>query len=113
MRSFLIILGAAAAFAAPFAASAHPFGGAQGGARGGFGPPMAARDFGPRFVRLGPVGGWAVGAVAPAFYWDAYLADPLAFGLTPAPLGCHWIVIDNQALLIQNGTGLVIEAVML
>jgi Ni/Co efflux regulator RcnB len=30
--------------------------------------------------------------------------------LAPAPIGCHWVEVDGQALLIQDATGAVIQA---
>lgn len=118
MKTLLIALAAAAALTAPLAASAHEFGGTHGGGFGvratpafhgvgrvGFAPRPFVRGFdGPRF---------AVGAFVPALYWNAYLSDPFDYGLAAAPWGCHWITVGDEALLIQDGTGAVVQAVPL
>jgi len=54
-------------------------------------------------------GAWAVGAILPALYWDAYLSDPFDYGLAGAPYGCHWVQVDGQALLVNDANGAVME----
>jgi len=118
MKILLTALAGAALLAAPLAASAQGFHG--GGAhfapgpvvRAGFapgfrgGPAFRGPGFrGPGYVR----GAWVVGGILPALYWDAYLSDPFDYGLAPAPFGAHWVVVDGEALLIQNGTGAVLQ----
>ncbi len=121
MKILLTALAGAALLAAPLTASAEAF---HGGAHfagpparfapAHFGPgPVARGGFrgGPGYFRgPGYMGGaWAVGAFLPALYWDAYLSDPFDYGLAPAPYGAHWVVVDGEALLIQNGTGAVLQ----
>jgi Ni/Co efflux regulator RcnB len=115
MKIFSMVLASAAVLAAPMAASAQGFDHGHAAFRGlahvegragfagrvGFEPRPFARDFhGAR---------WAVGAILPSLYWDAYLSDPYAYGLTAAPYGAHWVYMDDQALLIQNRTGAILE----
>jgi Ni/Co efflux regulator RcnB len=113
MNKLLSALAGVALLASPLAASAqgvhggHGFGGHavsgpafRGGFHGGFG----GRGFAPGFR-----GRWAVGAFLPGLYWDAYLNDPYDYGLSAAPFGYHWVYVDGEALLIQNGTGAVVQ----
>ena len=139
MKVLLTALAGAALLSAPLAAAAHDFGGAAHGgfaphaaapafggggfARGGFEPHAAAapvfrggfdhggfvgRPYGPAYR-----GGfhYGVGGFVPALYWDAYLADPVVYGLDAAPFSYHWVQVGDQALLIQDGTGAVVQAV--
>ncbi len=56
---------------------------------------------------------WAIGATLPSFfrargYW---IASPGLYGLRPPPPGTRWIRVDDDALLVSNRTGRVIDVV--
>ncbi|HTK36352.1 MAG TPA: RcnB family protein [Caulobacteraceae bacterium] len=55
---------------------------------------------------------WGVGAFLPRTYWNAYI-DPFAYGLPLAPYGYHWVVVGDEALLIEDGTGAIAEVLYL
>jgi Ni/Co efflux regulator RcnB len=55
---------------------------------------------------------WAVGAYLPNSFWS-YGIDPYAYGLGAAPWGYHWVLVDDEALLIQDGTGAIVQVVIL
>ena len=134
MKTLAVLFAGAALLAAPLAASAQPFhGGGFGGGHAAAAP--AFHDAGARPVDMhasfanrgfagrgfdghGYAGGyrpgwrggaWAVGAILPALYWDAYLSDPFDYGLAAAPYGAHWVVADGEALLIEDATGAVLQ----
>jgi Ni/Co efflux regulator RcnB len=124
MKTLLTALASAALLAAPMAASAHGFGGGGGGGHAGFGG-FTAHASAPAFRGGGHFGfagrpyahndsggyRWAVGGLLPALYWDAYVSDPFDYGLEAAPIGHHWVDVSDQALLIQDGTGAVVQVV--
>jgi Ni/Co efflux regulator RcnB len=55
---------------------------------------------------------WGVGAFLPRTYWNSYF-DSYAYGLGAAPYGYRWVVVDGEALLIDNYTGAVVQALWL
>jgi Ni/Co efflux regulator RcnB len=68
------------------------------------------RDFGHRSFDRHRSFRWGVGAFLPRSYWS-YSVDPFRYGLGIAPYGSHWVVVGDEALLIDNYTGAVLQAV--
>ncbi|WP_158915095.1 RcnB family protein [Caulobacter sp. S45] len=56
---------------------------------------------------------WAVGATLPGLFMaqSYWLSTPDSYGLRPAPIGTRWVRVDDDALLVSNSTGRVIEVV--
>jgi len=54
---------------------------------------------------------WAIGATLPGFFraQSYWLSSPSRYGLRPAPRGTRWVRVDDDALLVSNRTGRVIE----
>ena len=80
------------------------------GDRGGF----QGRDYRQAYAYRGYDRGydrafrWGVGAFLPRTYWNAYI-DPYAYGLGQAPYGYHWVLVEGEALLIDNYTGAIVQ----
>ena len=51
---------------------------------------------------------WGVGDFLPRTYWNTYI-DPYAYGLGVAPYGYHWVIVGDEALLIDNYTGAIVQ----
>ncbi len=79
------------------------YGGYEARAYEGRGYRAAFRGYGYR---------WGVGSILPRSYWS-YGLDPYAYGLAPAPFGYHWVLVENEALLIQDGTGAIVQVAVL
>lgn len=56
---------------------------------------------------------WGVGALLPSLFrvQSYWLSAPGAYGLRPPPPGTRWVRVDNDALLVSNRTGRIIEIV--
>ena len=69
------------------------------------GPYLWPRGFG---IRLWGVGEW----LPTPFYLDnQYLIDYWRFGLYEPPLGCRWVRVGNDALLVDDFNGEVLDAI--
>lgn len=56
---------------------------------------------------------WGFGERLPFFFWthEYWLTSWWLFGLPVPPIGCEWIRVDNDALLIDTRTGEIIQVV--
>ncbi len=54
---------------------------------------------------------WARGVVAPPAYRGYVVGDPGFYGLRPAGWGQRWIWLDNNLVLIDTRTGVIIDIV--
>jgi len=56
---------------------------------------------------------WEIGVNLPTIFFGPryWISNPYAYRLPPAPFGTHWIRHFSDALLVQNRTGRVIDAV--
>ncbi len=56
---------------------------------------------------------WGYGETLPAAYWaeNYWITSYLNFGLAPPPDGCVWVRVGPDALLIDEDTGEVVQAV--
>jgi Ni/Co efflux regulator RcnB len=64
------------------------------------------------YYRPGPYAygyGWSVGAYVPFALQSYYVEDPYDYGVEPAPYGYRWIFLDDELVLIDLRTGLIVE----
>jgi hypothetical protein len=56
---------------------------------------------------------WNVGMVLPGFFraQNYWLTAPRAYGLRTAPIGAQWVRVDDDAVLVSNSSGQVIDIV--
>jgi Ni/Co efflux regulator RcnB len=52
---------------------------------------------------------WGVGVFVPFGLRSYYVEDPYAYGLDAAPYGYRWIFLDNQMVLIDVRTGVIVQ----
>ncbi len=84
-------------------------------------PPSYRRHLPRRHYRLGayqrPNGyyfrQWATGAILPGLFraQNYWLTNYGAYGLRPPPPGTVWVRVDNDALLVSNSTGQIIDII--
>lgn len=69
------------------------------------------RYYAPRGYAYRP---WAAGAYLPRSYWQAqrnWIANPVAYRLSPAWQGVRWVRVGPDALLIRTRNGVVVSSV--
>lgn len=54
---------------------------------------------------------WKKGEYLPLEYRERYFNDWQRYDLQPAPPGYRWVLVDNDAYLMQTTTGLVADAI--
>ena len=52
---------------------------------------------------------WVVGAVVPYDLQSYVITDPWDYGLPAPPYGCEWIFLGDQIVLIDLGSGQILE----
>jgi hypothetical protein len=53
---------------------------------------------------------WQIGLYLPrAFYAPSYYIDYTPYGLEPPPYGCEWVRVDDDILLVEIETGLIVD----
>jgi Ni/Co efflux regulator RcnB len=52
---------------------------------------------------------WVVGSVVPYELQSYAISDPYEYGLPPEPYGCEWIFLRDQIVLIDLGSGQILE----
>ena len=50
---------------------------------------------------------WRKGQRLPASYYDGYIDDPNRYGLRQAPPGYRWVLVEDDAYLVQRENGLI------
>jgi Ni/Co efflux regulator RcnB len=55
---------------------------------------------------------WTTGAILPRFFFgQSYWLTPGPYGLRPPPFGTHWVRVDDDALLVTDSTGRIVDVV--
>ena len=54
---------------------------------------------------------WRRGQHLPSSYYDGYIDDPRVYGLNQAPPGYRWVLVEDDAYLVQRENGLIQEII--
>jgi Ni/Co efflux regulator RcnB len=53
---------------------------------------------------------WSIGLFLPSvFYAQNYYVDYRSYGIAAPPYGCHWVRVESDLLLVEIGTGEIID----
>lgn len=81
-------------------------------------PPGRSGDLPPGLAKQGkiPPGHakkiWGKGEYLPTEYRDAYFRDWERYDLRPAPRGYRWVLVDEEAYLVDVASGLIADVIV-